>query len=47
MVVKKFNNIEIYQRAIEFKQIGDQAIKKAREENKKLGFPRVSLRLGA
>lgn len=46
MVVKKFNNIEIYQRAIEFKQIGDQAIRKAREENKKLGIPNACSRDG-
>ncbi len=41
MVVKKLNNIEIYQRAIELKRIGNQAVKKAQDENKKLGIPNV------
>lgn len=41
MVVKKLNNIEIYQRAIELKRIGNQAVKKAQDENKKLGIPSV------
>ena len=41
MVVKKLHNIEIYQRALELKRIGNQAVKKAQDENKKLGIPNV------
>ncbi len=46
MVVKKLNNIEIYQRAIELKRIGNQAVKKAQDENKKLGIPNVYSKKG-
>ena len=46
MVVKKINNLEIYQRAIELKRIGNQAVRKAQEENKQLGIPSVYSRRG-
>jgi hypothetical protein len=46
MVVKKIDNIELYQRAIEFKRIGNQAVRKAQDENKKLGIPNVYSRRG-
>ena len=41
MVVKKLNDIKIYQRAIKLKRIGNQSVKKAHEENKKFGIPSV------
>jgi hypothetical protein len=46
MVVKKLNNIEIYQTAIELKRIGSKAVRKAQDENKKLGIPNVYSRRG-
>ena len=46
MVVKKFHNIEIYQRAIDLKRIGNQAIRKAQDENKTLGIPNAYSREG-
>jgi hypothetical protein len=46
MVVNKLNNLEIYQRAIELKKIGNQAVRKAQNENKRLGIPSVYSRRG-
>jgi hypothetical protein len=46
MEVDKLDNIEIYQQAIEIQRIGNEAIEKALEENKRLGIPIVFSRNG-
>ena len=39
--VDKFDNIEIYQRAFEIQQIGNEAIDRVLKENKEKGIPIV------
>ena len=46
MVVKKFSDIEIYQQAVELEQIGNDAVKTAQAENRRLGIPNVYSRNG-
>ena len=40
-MVEKFDDIEIYQSALEVQQIGNRAIERVRKENKALGIPIV------
>ncbi len=46
MEVKKFDNLDLYQFASEVIRIGNRAVKKAQEENKKLGLPNVFTKNG-
>ncbi|HEX21630.1 MAG TPA: hypothetical protein ENH19_03135 [Actinobacteria bacterium] len=46
MVAKTFNDKAIKIRADKLKRIGSQAIKKAQNENKKLGIPNAYSKLG-
>ena len=39
MEVNKFDDLGLYQFASEVLRIGNRAVKKAREENKRLGLP--------
>jgi hypothetical protein len=41
MEVKKFDDLSLYQFASEVIRIGNQAVKKAQEENRRLGLPNV------
>ena len=41
MEVEKFNDLELYQRAFEIQLIGNQAVSKAKSENRKKGIPIV------
>lgn len=40
-IVNALDNLELYQRVIQFTKIGNQAVHKAQEENRKLGIPNV------
>ncbi len=42
MEVEKFDDLALYQFASEVIRIGNRAVKKAREENHRLGLPNVS-----
>lgn len=46
MRVERFDDIEIYQMAIEIQQIGNRAIEQVRKENKAKGIPIVFSRNG-
>jgi hypothetical protein len=46
MQVEKFDDLSLYQFASEVMQIGNRAVKKAQEENKKLGLPNVFTKNG-
>ncbi|MCP4147045.1 MAG: hypothetical protein GY757_04770 [bacterium] len=46
MRVEKFDDIKIYQTAIEVQQIGNRAIEQVRKENKEKGIPIVFSRNG-
>lgn len=46
MRVERFDDIEIYQMAIEIQQIGNRAIEQVRKENKANGIPIVFSRNG-
>lgn len=46
MRVEKFDDIEIYQMAIEIQQMGNRAIERVRKENKAKGIPIVFSRNG-
>lgn len=46
MEVKKFDDLGLYQFASEVIRIGNQAVKKAQEENRKLGLPNVFTKNG-
>ena len=39
-------NIETYRRSVEIRRIGNSAVRRAQEENRKLGVPNVYLRNG-
>ena len=41
MEVKKFEDLNLYLKGFEIETIGNSAIKKVQEENKKLGIPLV------
>lgn len=41
MKIDKFNDPEIYQKGLEIETIGNSAVSRAIEENKKLGIPTV------
>lgn len=41
MRVNKFENLKIYQIAIDIQCIGNRAVRKAQEENRRLGIPNV------
>lgn len=41
MEVEKFDDIGIYQRAFDIQKIGNEAVRRALEENKKKGIPIV------
>lgn len=45
-IVNVLDNLELYQRVIQFTKIGNQAVHKAQEENRKLGIPNVYGRNG-
>ena len=46
MRVKKFDDIEIYQDALEIQRIGNEAVSRALKENKEKGIPIVFSRNG-
>lgn len=41
MEVKKFSDLNLYLKGFEIESIGNQAVKKAQEENRKKGIPLV------
>jgi hypothetical protein len=46
MEVKKFDDLSLYQFASEVIRIGNRAVKKAQEENRRLGLPNVFTKNG-
>ena len=46
MEVDKIDDLELYQTAIEYQRIGNSAVKRVQEENKKRGIPNVYSRNG-
>ena len=41
MRVKEFDDIDIYKKALYFLKIGKEAVREAKEKNRKLGIPNV------
>jgi len=45
-IVNALDNLELYQKVVQFTKIGNEAVHKAQEENRKLGIPSVYGRNG-